>query len=109
VTASCPTPISPATCPQYGTYGDVGRNAFRAPPALQFDAQVSRIFPIHERLAMTLRLEAYNVLNHPNFGTPDAKVSDGTFGQVSGTNSVSGSTLSLGSARVFQGAVKLSF
>jgi hypothetical protein len=58
---------------------------------------------------MTLRLEAYNVLNHPNFGTPDAKVSDGTFGQVSGTNSVSGSTLSLGSARVFQGAVKLSF
>ena len=108
VTASCPSPISPATCPQYGTYGDVGRNAFRAPPALQFDAQVSRIFPIHERLAMTLRLEAYNVLNHPNFGDPsagngnvDAKLSDGTFGQIAGTN--------LTSARVFQGAVKLTF
>jgi Carboxypeptidase regulatory-like domain len=85
----------------FGTYGDIGKNSFRAPSALQFDAQVSRIFPIHERLAMTLRLEAYNVLNHPNFGTPDAKLSDGTFGQVSGTN--------LTSARVFQGAVKLTF
>jgi hypothetical protein len=50
---------------------------------------------------MTLRLEAYNVLNHPNFGTPDAKLSDGTFGQISSTN--------LTSARVFQGAVKLTF
>jgi len=90
----------------FGTYGDIGRNSFRAPPALQFDAQVSRIFPIHERLAMILRLEAYNVLNHPNFGSPsagniDVKVSDGTFGQISGTN--------LTSARVFQGAVKLTF
>jgi hypothetical protein len=57
---------------------------------------------------MTLRLEAYNVLNHPNFGDPsagngnvDAKLSDGTFGQIAGTN--------LTSARVFQGAVKLTF
>jgi hypothetical protein len=85
----------------FGTYGDISKNSFRAPSALQFDAQVSRIFPIHESLAMTLRLEAYNVLNHPNFGTPDAKLSDGTFGQISSTN--------LTSARVFQGAVKLTF
>jgi hypothetical protein len=101
VTAACPTPISPTTCPQYGTYGNVSRNAFRAPPALQLDAQVSRLFPIYETLTMDLRLEAFNALNHPNFGSPDAKVSDGTFGQISGTN--------LTSARVFQGALKFTF
>jgi Carboxypeptidase regulatory-like domain len=85
----------------FGTYGNISRNAFRAPPAFQMDAQVSRIFPIYERLAMTLRLEAYNVLNHPNFGSPDAKVSDGAFGQISGTN--------LTTARVFQGVMKFTF
>jgi hypothetical protein len=89
----------------FGTYGNISRNSFRAPPALQFDAQVSRIFPIYESLALTLRLEAYNVLNHPNFGVPDAKLTDGTFGQVSSTNSAT----TLGSARVFQGVVKLTF
>jgi len=101
VTAGCPTPLSPTTCPQYGTYGNIGRNSFRSPPAFQMDAQISRIFPIHERLAMTLRLEAFNVLNHPNFGNPDAKISDGAFGQISGT--------ALTSARVFQGALKFTF
>jgi hypothetical protein len=71
------------------------------------DAQISRIFPIHESLALDLRLEAFNVLNHPNFANPDAKVTDSTFGQVSalasnGTNNTFG-------ARVFQGAVKIKF
>jgi hypothetical protein len=84
-----------------GTYGDTGRNAFRAPPAFQMDAQVSRIFPIYETLAMTLRLEAFNALNHPNFGTPTASVTSATFGQISGTN--------LTSARVFQGSLKFIF
>jgi hypothetical protein len=90
-----------ATSNPNGTFGNTGRDAFRAPPALQFDAQVSRIFPIHERLAMDLRLEAFNVLNHPNFGTPTTSRASGTFGQIGGTN--------LTSARVFQGAVKFSF
>jgi len=84
-----------------GTFGTTGRNAFRAPPAFAMDAQVSRIFPIHEALNMTLRLEAFNALNHPNFGNPDAKRSDGAFGQISGTN--------LSTARVFQGAIKFNF
>jgi hypothetical protein len=50
---------------------------------------------------MTLRLEGYNVLNHPNFGTPTATVSSSTFGQISSTN--------LTTARVFQGSIKFTF
>jgi len=90
-----------ATSNPSGTYGNTSRNAFRAPPALQMDAQISRIFPIHEALNMTLRIEAFNMLNHPNFGTPTAGRSSGTFGQIGSTN--------LTSARVFQGALKFAF
>ncbi len=113
VTAGCPTPIS-ATCPTYGTYGNIGRNSFRGYANYQFDAQVSRIFPLYERLAMTLRLEAFNVLNHPNFNIPTggttgtlggttggaAVLTSATFGQISSTTNT---------ARVFQGSVKFTF
>jgi hypothetical protein len=56
-----------------GTYGNISRNAFRGIPSYQVDAQISRIFPIHERLNLDLRLEAFNVLNHPNFSNPSDK------------------------------------
>jgi hypothetical protein len=98
VTASCAS-TSTGGCAQLGTFGNIGRNAFRATPSLQFDAQVSRSIPMYKSLALLLRLEAFNVLNHPNFGTPSAGLTSSTFGQVSSTNA----------ARVFQGSVKISF
>ena len=114
VTAGCPTPISPLTCAGYGTYGNISRNSFRGPTNYQFDAQISRLFPIHESLSATLRLEAFNVLNHPNFniptggtsGTPGgptggmAVLTSNTFGQVNSTSN---------QARIFQGSVKITF
>jgi len=100
VTAGCPTPLSPATCPGYGTYGNIGRNAFRGITNYQFDAQISRVFPIHERLTTTLRLEAFNVLNHPNFGTPTLNLTTSTFGQISSTAN---------QPRIFQGSLKFKF
>jgi hypothetical protein len=50
---------------------------------------------------MTLRLEDFNVLNHPNFSTPTATVSSSTFGQISATTGEG--------ARVFQGSAKFNF
>ncbi len=102
VTAGCPTPLSPATCAGYGTYGNISRNAFRGPTATQFDAQISRIFPIWETLNATFRLEAFNVLNHPIFGTPTAGYTSSTFTQISALASNT-------NARLFQGSVKLTF
>ncbi len=98
VTAPCGTNLN--GCSTLGTYGNISRNAFRGPSSLQFDAQVSRIFPIHESLAMTFRLEAFNVLNHPDFGSPTGNLTSSTFGQISSTSNA---------ARVFQGSVKVSF
>jgi hypothetical protein len=120
VTAGCPTGVAPSpaptslNCPGYGTYGNVGRDSFRGLPNYQFDAQISRIFPIHERLNMTFRLEGFNVLNHPNFNLPTtgttgtvggqtgsaAVLTSSTFGQISATTNT---------ARVFQGSIKVNF
>jgi hypothetical protein len=97
-------------CPTYGTYGNISRNSFRGPANYQFDAQISRIFPIHESLNVTFRLEAFNVLNHPNFNLPTgtttgttgqmAVLTSGTFGQVSTTAN---------QPRIFQGSFKFNF
>jgi hypothetical protein len=49
-----------------GTFGNAGRNSLRGPGAFNVDASVFRHFRISERIATELRVEAYNVLNHPN-------------------------------------------
>jgi len=43
---------------------------FLRPRYFQFDSEVSPASPLHERLALDLRLEAFNVLNHPAFAAP---------------------------------------
>jgi len=84
-----------------GSFGNTSRNAYRGLPSYQVDAQVSRIFPIYERLNLDFRLEAFNMLNHPNFSNPSSSnPSSSTFGQISSTSN---------NARVFQGGVKISF
>ncbi len=99
ITAGCVSPFT--ACPALGTFGNLSRNALRGIPAYNVDAQVSRIFPIHERLNLLLRLEAFNMINHPNFGTPTTNFNTTTtFGQISSITNA---------ARVFQGGVKVSF
>jgi hypothetical protein len=112
--AFCAVGDAGCTAAAPGTYGNVGRNSFRGTTSYQFDAQVSRIFPIHESLNAVFRLEAFNVLNHPNFNIPTgttvgtlggttggaAVLTSGTFGQVSTTSN---------QARVFQGSLKFNF
>ena len=91
-----------------GTFGNSGAFAYRGPKFLQVDSALSRFFPIHDSLSLTLRLEAFNVLNHPNFAAPGSSgylggstsLVSSTFGQVAATVDKYG-------AAVFQGAVKL--
>ena len=48
--------------------GDAPRNFLRGFGAWQMDIAVRREFPIHERLKVQFRAEAFNIFNHPNFG-----------------------------------------
>lgn len=51
-----------------GTEGNVPRNFARGFDAVQADLALRRDFPIHERLRLQFRAEAFNVFNHAIFG-----------------------------------------
>ena len=46
------------------------------------DASILKQFPIREAMYFQLRLEAFNVVNHPVFGAPVTTISSTTFGQI---------------------------
>ncbi len=56
------------------TFGNSGRNILRAPRQTNFDAGVSRSFRLTERFGLSFRAEAFNLLNTPQFGLPNATV-----------------------------------
>ena len=63
--------------------GAVGRNAFRGPGFLGDDISLRKNFTITERVRFQLGLNAYNWLNHANYGAPIANTAfGGAFGQV---------------------------
>jgi hypothetical protein len=84
-----------------GTFGDLGRNAFDGPKYADVDTSINRTFPIHERLALNLRLECFNVLNHPFFNTFTTALNSGTFGYATATPA--------DEQREFQAAAKFTF
>jgi len=63
-----------------GQQGTLGRNALYGPGMWQLDAALQREFRLQERAALELRIEAFNLLNHPDFGNPEALVGAPTFG-----------------------------
>ncbi len=67
--------------------GGTGRNAFRAPGFYQVDVSLAREFPVRDRFRITLRADAYNLLNHANLNAPDSYLGEvakrPSFGQAS--------------------------
>jgi len=80
------------------------RNYLRGPGAFNFDAGLAKTFPIllDNKLDLKFRADAYNVFNHPDFGTGSVNTvnSAGAFGQITGTSN---------SARVAQFSLRLEF
>jgi hypothetical protein len=66
-------------------FGTAPRNFARGFAAWQLDLAVRRDFPIHERLKVQFRAEAFNIFNHPNFGSINSSFGQATFGQATGT------------------------
>jgi hypothetical protein len=62
-----------------GQFGNVGRNSIQGPGIIGFDAEVHKQFhmPYKEGHALQFRFEAFNVLNHPNWGMPNLNVLSG--------------------------------
>ena len=49
----------------------LGRNSFKGPSQRRMDVSLAKQFPIHERLSLDVRAQAFNVLNSRNFITPN--------------------------------------
>ena len=65
------------------TQGDLGRNALRGFGATQWDITLRRQFRFTERIGLQARGDFFNILNHPNFGSPVNYLSDtAQFGQA---------------------------
>ena len=71
----------------------------RGPGYFDVDLAVSRQFKLLERLTLQARVEAFNVLNHPNFGLPVGNISSANFGQIT----------SASDPRIMQASMKLIF
>jgi hypothetical protein len=67
---------------QNGKFGNAGHNSLRVPGYFDVDVAVTREFRFVERFTLQARGEAFNALNHPNFGAPNATLSSATFGQI---------------------------
>ncbi|HXP09191.1 MAG TPA: hypothetical protein VN828_11875, partial [Acidobacteriaceae bacterium] len=95
-----------------GTFGDVPRNSLRGPGFANVDLSLFKELFEEHRVHAQFQAESYNLFNHTNLANPTASVSSGTFGQITGTSSSTGTvnmTSVAGSPRVFQFGVKILF
>jgi Carboxypeptidase regulatory-like domain len=98
-----------------GFFGSVGRDTIEGPGIFGFDMEIHKQFrmPYRESHTLQFRLEAFNVLNHPNWGMPSLNILSGAaFPGQPGTNAhqnfgVVGSTQT--AMRQLQLALKYSF
>jgi hypothetical protein len=58
--------------PQLAQFGNVGNDSAFGPGEVNVDLALNKLFTIRERYSLQLRAEAYNALNHPNYGNPNA-------------------------------------
>jgi hypothetical protein len=82
-----------------GTFGNAGYNSLIGPGFIGLDANLTRIFQIHEHHRVELRFEFFNLLNHTNFANPVNNLRSATFGTIQ----------SAGDPRILQFALKYSF
>ena len=71
--------------PAPGTLGNLPRNAVVGPHYWNIDLAVSRLLAVGATQRLELRLEAFNLLNHFNWGDPQANfliLNSGTFGRI---------------------------
>jgi hypothetical protein len=68
-----------------GQQGNFGRNVLRGFDATQADIGLQRIFRVTEKVGLRFRGEFFNLLNHPNFGSPTNSLTSPLFGRSTQT------------------------
>ncbi len=86
----------------------MGKYVYSGPNQFTLDTTLMRTFPIHESVSLRLQVNAFNVLNHPNFAQPNTSLGSSSFGQVTATTS-EGASMTNTSGRTLQFAGTISF
>ena len=68
--------------PALGAIGNMGLLWFEGPGSIGLDADIIKRVRITETKEFELRVDAINVLNHPNFGTPTTSINSTSFGRL---------------------------
>jgi hypothetical protein len=68
--------------PQFGTFGNSGRNTVEGPGYQNVNAALMKRVPLGSGANLQLRLEAFNLFNHTNLNQPDNFLGSPTFGQI---------------------------
>lgn len=69
--------------PNYGKTPNTVFSGIRIPGSDEFDANLSKNFAIVRNVKLQVRVDAFNVLNHPNWAeNPDGSTNDSTFGLI---------------------------
>lgn len=103
-------------CPGTPTrQGTLGRNYVREPAFWAWNTALQRSFPIYEHLHADFRVDAFNILNHPNLIEIQTSLSASTFGLnqgnvgTIGAGGTASSPYAMGAARSLQFSLHLQF
>jgi hypothetical protein len=78
--------IAAFAVPPLGTFGNCGPGVARAPGYNNIDASIAKKFKVAGARYLEIRAEAFNLLNHPNFGPPGRDINTpSTFGIFTST------------------------
>jgi hypothetical protein len=93
--------------PAPGVYGNLGRNTLTGPGLAKLDAALHKSWTVREHHSLRLRLEAFNLANHPNFQIPSELLLFNSQGaRIPSAVRISSTTTS---ARQLQAALKWQF
>ncbi len=96
-----------ATAPSaYTGLGDMQRNRGTGPGFTDLDLSAEKQTNLFKGLSLILRVDAFDIFNHPNFGSPSNNVQSATFGQITATRFA---TSDGGSSRQLQLSAKFVF
>lgn len=87
-------------------FGNLGRNVLIGPGFEDLDVAFMKTTNITERFRIQFRADAFNLMNHPNFGQPGRVVGSSTFGEITNTRFPVGDS---GSSRQLQVALRFLF
>ncbi len=86
-------------------YGNIPPNSFYGPGYFDIDAQVTKAIRFKEKVTLEVGANAFNLMNHPNFGLPSGTVTSTALGKISSTVSPPVSIYGSGQGAIVSGRV----